>query len=166
MELRFKCSQCSQSLEIFEIHYLPGETIHDTISDITYNTGRKYCKECYEDLTTNIGTPEESGKLIQKEEDISHIKELESGQEYVNIIVKVISKSDIKEIIKDGRNLKLAKVVVEDETGKIELTLWNDIIDQIEEGDTLLIENGYVREFGGTKQLTMGKNGKFKKIND
>jgi replication factor A1 len=40
------------------------------------------------------------------------------------------------------------------------LTLWNQDIEKVKQGDTVRITNGYVNEFQGEKQLTTGKFGK------
>ena len=53
----------------------------------------------------------------------------------------------------------VADVVVADETGSIKLTLWNEQIDQVEVGNKIKIENGYVTSFKGEIQLNVGKFG-------
>ena len=53
-----------------------------------------------------------------------------------------------------------AEAVVADETGSVKLTLWNEQIDQINVGDNIKIENGYVTSFKSEIQLNVGKFGK------
>jgi replication factor A1 len=50
--------------------------------------------------------------------------------------------------------------VVADETGSIKLTLWNEQIDQVNVGDNIKIENGYITSFKSELQLNVGKFGK------
>jgi replication factor A1 len=50
--------------------------------------------------------------------------------------------------------------VVADETGSVKLTLWNEQIDQVNVGDNIKIDNGYVTSFKGEIQLNVGKFGK------
>ena len=53
----------------------------------------------------------------------------------------------------------VADAVVADETGSIKLTLWNEQIDQVEVGNRIKIENGYITSFKGEIQLNVGKFG-------
>jgi len=48
---------------------------------------------------------------------------------------------------------------VKDDSGEMDLTLWNESIDEISVGNKVKIENGYVSEFQGNPQLTAGKFG-------
>ena len=50
--------------------------------------------------------------------------------------------------------------MIQDETGTIKLTLWNEQIDMVNVGDNVKIENGYVTSFKGENQLNIGKYGK------
>jgi replication factor A1 len=54
----------------------------------------------------------------------------------------------------------VASAVIADETGTVKLTLWNEQIDQVNVGNTVKIENGYVSSFRGEIQLNIGKFGK------
>ncbi len=54
----------------------------------------------------------------------------------------------------------VADAVVQDESGTIKLTLWNEQIDQVNVNDKIKIENGYVTSFKNEIQLNVGKYGK------
>lgn len=88
------------------------------------------------------------------------ISDLKSGQGRIDIECTVKSKGEIRTFNKYGRDLRVSNAIVEDESGKIILSLWNDDIDKVKEGDKIKITNGYVSEFNGDKQLTAGKFGK------
>jgi replication factor A1 len=88
------------------------------------------------------------------------ISELQPGQGSVNIQLTVISVEEPKTINKYGRELKLCNAKVSDGESEIKLTLWNDDVDKVKTGSIIKIENGYVNEFQGEKQLTTGKFGK------
>ncbi|MGA2681030.1 MAG: single-stranded DNA-binding protein [Candidatus Bathyarchaeia archaeon] len=45
-------------------------------------------------------------------------------------------------------------------TGVVYLTLWDDNIEKVNEGDTVRVENGYVTLFKGNIRLNIGKYGK------
>ena len=88
------------------------------------------------------------------------ISELKDGTGKVNIEAKVIEKEATREVnTKFGRS-KVANAVIEDDSGTIALTLWGDDADKVKEGDSLKIENGFVKEWNGTLQLSVGKYGK------
>ncbi len=44
------------------------------------------------------------------------------------------------------------------------MSLWGNDINNVDQGDTIEVENGYVNEFRGTPQLASGKFGKVKVI--
>ncbi len=89
-----------------------------------------------------------------------NITDLQVGQGKVNIEVEVIDVSEPRTFSKFGRDGRVATARVKDETGdEIDLTLWNESIDEVSVGDKVKIENGYVSEFQGNMQLTAGKFG-------
>ncbi|MBS3051481.1 MAG: DNA-binding protein [Candidatus Aenigmarchaeota archaeon] len=88
------------------------------------------------------------------------ISELKDGTGKADIEAKVVEKEATREVnTKFGRS-KVANAVIEDDSGTIALTLWGDDADKVKEGDTLKIENGFVKEWNGTLQLSVGKYGK------
>lgn len=88
------------------------------------------------------------------------IKDLEPKQGKVDIEVEVKEIGDVREFQKFGKVGRVANATVSDETGTIKLTIWNEDIDNIREGDKLKITNGFVSEFQGEKQLSAGRFGK------
>ena len=92
------------------------------------------------------------------------IKDLEVRQGNVDIVVEVVEKGEVREFQKFGRTGKVCNAKIKDETGEMNLTLWNEQIDQVNVGDKVHIINGYVNEFQGEKQLTTGKLGKLEVV--
>jgi len=90
------------------------------------------------------------------------IKELRNGMKRVNVVAKVIERSDPREVISRYKDevYRVATAVISDGTGTIKLTLWNDQIDQVNINDTVKIENGYITTFRGEIQLNVGRYGK------
>ena len=80
----------------------------------------------------------------------------------VNVTAKVVSKTEVREIPmgRDGSAHKVSDALVGDETGVVYLTLWDDNIEKVNEGDTVRVENGYVTLFKGNIRLNIGKYGK------
>jgi replication factor A1 len=89
------------------------------------------------------------------------INELRDGMRRVSVVAKVIEKSEPREVRSRYRDetYRVADAIINDETGKIKLTLWNQQIEQVNIDDTVKIENGYIRSFRGEIQLNVGKYG-------
>lgn len=79
----------------------------------------------------------------------------------VNVLAKVISKSEIREIAagRDGAAHRVSDALVGDETGCVYLTLWDDNITKINEGNIVSVKNGYVNLFRGNIRLNIGRYG-------
>lgn len=92
------------------------------------------------------------------------ISELFVRQGSVEVEGTIKEVGEVRSFDRFGRQLRVADAVLEDDSGKIKLTLWNDDIDNYKAGDKIKITNGYVGEFQGEKQLTSGKFGKIEKI--
>mgnify|MGYP003757157733 FL=1 len=93
---------------------------------------------------------------------MTDIKDLQDGMKRVSVEAKVVEKGDVREVksrYKD-ETYRIADAVIADETGSIKLTLWNEQIEQVNVGDNVKIENGYVTSFKGETQLNVGKFGK------
>jgi replication factor A1 len=60
----------------------------------------------------------------------------------------------------------VAEAVVEDETGSMYLTLWDDDIGVAGVGDTVHLRNGYIKRFKGSMRLTVGRRGTLEIVDD
>ncbi len=94
------------------------------------------------------------------------ISELTIGQGNVDVEGTVKEIGEIRTFNKFGRELSVGNAILEDESGTVKLTLWNDDASRFKEGDKIKITNGYVNEFQGEKQLTSGKFGKIEKLGE
>src|SRR5947199_70136 len=91
---------------------------------------------------------------------MTKVKDLTPASKQVNVLVKVVSLSEEREITsKFGEARKLVEATVGDETGTVLLTLWNDQIGSVHKDETLLIDNGYVTLVRGHIRLNVGKYG-------
>ncbi len=89
------------------------------------------------------------------------IIELKPGMKRVEVTAKIIEKSDPREVTtRFGDTSRVATAVVQDDSGTIKLSLWNETIDQVNVNDTVKIENGYVTTFKGETQLNVGRYGR------
>lgn len=90
------------------------------------------------------------------------IKDLRDGMKRVSVEAKVVEKGDPREVKSrySDDTYRIVDAVVADETGSIKLTLWNEQIEQVNVGDNIKIDNGYITSFKGEIQLNIGKFGK------
>jgi len=92
------------------------------------------------------------------------LSEIRPNQGSINVEAVVTEMEPPREINKFGNSLKVANAVVQDDSGKMRLTLWNAEIEKVKVGDKIKITNGYAKEFKGEIQLTAGKFGKIEVI--
>ena len=96
------------------------------------------------------------------EKPLTKVKDLTPEAKQTNVLVKVVSKGERRTIdSKFGGSRQLAEAVVGDETGTILLSLWEDQIDSVGAGETVMIDNGYVSLVRGHMRLNVGKYGSF-----
>jgi len=90
------------------------------------------------------------------------IKDLQDGMKRVEVEAQVVDKNPTRQVQSKFRDevFNVADAIVQDETGTIKLTLWNEQIDMVNVGDRIKIENGYVTSFKSETQLNIGKYGK------
>ncbi len=96
------------------------------------------------------------------------VEELTTNSRGVNLIVKVVSKSEVREVIsrRDNTRHRVVDALVGDETGSIYLSLWDEKIDDVEVGDTLRVDNGYVSLLRGSMRLNTGRYGSLEAIDE
>jgi len=89
------------------------------------------------------------------------IKDLRVGMKRVNIKARVLEVSQPRVVAtRFGFYANVINVLVSDETGTIQLPLWNKRIDEISAGDFVQVENASVIVFRGVRQLKVGRSGK------
>ena len=91
-----------------------------------------------------------------------NIAELKEGMKRVSVEAKVVEKGTPRQVMSryGEETYSVADAIVEDETGRIKLTLWNEQIANVKVNDKIRIENGYITSFKGETQLNVGKYGK------
>ncbi|MBI4894500.1 MAG: DNA-binding protein [Candidatus Aenigmarchaeota archaeon] len=88
------------------------------------------------------------------------IGEITRSSNNIALQARVVDKGEKREVnTKYGRK-SVADCVLEDESGQITLSLWEEKIDQVRVGDVLTIEGGYVTEFRDKMQLNLPRSGK------
>jgi ssDNA-binding replication factor A large subunit len=92
------------------------------------------------------------------------IGDLKEGVGSVNVAALVTQVGEEREFIRrDGSEGRVVSVLLEDETGTVRLSLWDDdvdIVQDIQDGSIIVVENGYTRAGFGGLDLNAGRNGR------
>jgi replication factor A1 len=158
--LSIECRSQTPDHAIFMISSPTGFVAQLRVENEMLKTSRK----------NDFDMPENSLRRIRKldadrnsgKDRLFKIKDLHSGMKGVKVKARVASKSAVQKVFSRYTYslLHFVRATISDDTGSISLMLWNDQTDKINVGDTIAIENGYVKNFRGEKQLGIGKNGK------
>ncbi len=86
----------------------------------------------------------------------------------VNIVFKVVSMEEVKNVRskKDRTPHVVTEALVGDDTGTVLLTLWDEVVEQVQAGKVYELTNGYVNMFKGTIRLNIGKYGEIRELED
>lgn len=93
---------------------------------------------------------------------------LRPGIKKLELRAKVVEKGETREVTsrRDGSIHRVAEVLIGDETGTVLMSLWDDDIDAVEEGDVISIENGFTSLFRDSLRVNVGRLGKIQKIDE
>jgi len=95
------------------------------------------------------------------------IKDLRVGMKRINIKARVVEVSPPSLVTtRFGSYVNVANALITDETGTIQLPLWNKQINEISAGDLIKIENANVILFRSERQLRVCRSGKLSIIKD
>lgn len=96
--------------------------------------------------------------------ELTSVADLTPFTKSVAILLKVVSTSQTRHISssKTGRRLLVQDIVAGDSTARINMTLWNEDTDSLQEGQTYLLTKGYVREYDECMCLLRSRDGEFK----
>jgi len=88
------------------------------------------------------------------------IKDLKAGTGDVDIELEIVSLGEARAFSSFKGQGTVCSAAGKDSDGKeITVSLWNEQCKQVNEGDKIRIEKGYVSEYKGQKQLSTGKFG-------
>ena len=89
------------------------------------------------------------------------ISEAKNTLKGINLEAVVTKKGDARNVnLKAGGVARVAEVIIDDDSGSMTLSLWNEEIDKVKVGSKITIENGYTNQFKGNVKLNIGKYGK------
>jgi replication factor A1 len=90
-----------------------------------------------------------------------NIKDLHIGMKQINLKAKVLEIAKPTLVFtRFGNYASVANALISDDTGTINLCLWNEQMETVSAGKMIQIENANVSAFRGEKQLRVGKKGR------
>lgn len=92
------------------------------------------------------------------------IKDLISGKGFDVIEGTIVEVGDVRTFNKFGKEGRVTNTILQDETGKVKLSLFNEQIDQIHLGDQVKITKGFCKEWQGELQVSAGQFGKMEVV--
>jgi len=103
-----------------------------------------------------------SGRTTLEKGRVKHLRigDLKSGMNRINIKARVLEIPKPRSVItRFGGFATVTNASVKDETGVIQLPLWNQQIFAVSVGDLIQVENARVVTFRGERQLRVGRGG-------
>ncbi len=94
------------------------------------------------------------------------INEIKIGTGNISLQAKVIDISESREVQTKYGKKNVADALLEDESGQISLTLWEDNINSVSVGDTISVNGAYVTQFRDKIQLNVPRSGKVEVIKE
>ncbi len=113
-----------------------------------------------ESSDVKIEMPDRSLSLAPTEAKIGEIKD---GIGNISVTGRIIS-VETRNITVQGEPKQVWSGIIADDTGKIQYSAWNDY--SLKEGETIRIENAYVRAWRGIPQLNMGDRCTLSRVDD
>ena len=96
------------------------------------------------------------------------VSELRPGMEHVDISVRLKSLNEPREVLTNyGVTHNLVDGVVEDETGRIGVTFWNEkleLLEGVEEGSLVELRDCFITSFKGDLSINVGRDSELEKI--
>lgn len=116
--------------------------------------GKERIEHYTEIISSEFSSPEASRA------EHSKIKDLRPGMKRVSLKARVVEVPKPKMVYtRYGTQAFVSNALISDETGTLRMSLWNQQISKVSEGDRINIENGKVATFKGERQLRLGRGG-------
>src|SRR3989344_9380122 len=99
-------------------------------------------------------------------EDVGEIKikDARNGMRNVNLNGKLIVNFGAREFKNEKRAGKVGSFLIGDETGALRVVLWDvgqiNLMENMHDGDIIRVENGYIKENNGYKEIHLNNNSK------
>ncbi|HHH77777.1 MAG TPA: hypothetical protein ENL18_01000 [Thermoplasmatales archaeon] len=93
------------------------------------------------------------------------VSDLKANSNVDEIVLKIVEKKEPREINKRfGGTAHVCDLIGEDEDGnRVQITLWNDEIEKVNADETIVIKDGWVKEWNNQLQISTGRSGRIEK---
>ena len=113
-----------------------------------------YLKSYMEQISAKKASANNSKSITPK------ITELKTGMKKVNLQAKIVELPEAKMVrTRYGSTVSVSNALIEDNTGSVRMTLWNQQGDNVHKGDVIDIKNSKVKWFNGQRYLSLGRGG-------
>ncbi len=92
------------------------------------------------------------------------IEDIKRGMSNVNLEAKVIEKSEPREVMTRYGRRTVADATLEDDSGQIKVSLWQEQIDAVKVGDHVTVSGAFVTSFRDQLQLNIPRSGKIEVV--
>ena len=155
-----------EKVEEDSIYFISNGQIR--LANKLYNTTKHECEIFVNDKTELEKCENPMNSVPVMKYDLKKIKEVKNCEE--NSIIDTIAMCTFVENLEEftakstGRHLKKKEITLQDETGSIKFTVWNERAEEeFEKGTILLITNAKISEFMKEKNLTTTANTNIKR---
>jgi ssDNA-binding replication factor A large subunit len=127
-------------------------------------TGNTGSPEVHVGWDTTIKIIKKNDKPLEAVPFWTKIGNLSESMGSVNVAALATQVSEERQFVRrDGTEGKVRSVLLEDDTGTVRLSMWDEDADkaeEMEEGTIIVVENGYTRAGYGGIDLNVGRNGR------
>ena len=92
------------------------------------------------------------------------IADIRLGMSAITIEAKVVDIGEPRDVNTKYGVKSVADAMLEDDTGQIKLSLWENQIESVSVGDKIAVHGAYVTQFRNVLQLSIPKMGKLEKL--
>jgi len=92
------------------------------------------------------------------------VKEAETLEKGINVMGIIEEKSQPRKVNTKFGEKAVCDAMIRDQSGIIKISLWEDQVDAVNNGDFVRVESAYTNEYNGVKALNLGKFGKIEKV--
>ncbi|MEM3679654.1 MAG: OB-fold nucleic acid binding domain-containing protein [Candidatus Bathyarchaeia archaeon] len=82
----------------------------------------------------------------------------------VSLKARIVDVSEPRTVETRMGTARVADATIQDETGTVKMSLWDDQIERFSVGDVVSITNGYTTTFRGEMRVNVGRYGKISKV--
>ncbi len=88
------------------------------------------------------------------------ISDIKQGMRNLTVTGRITKIGEVKAVATKFGPARVAAAILQDEAGSIRLNLWRDQVDLVKVGDSVRLENAFVRVFNQQNELNIGKDGR------